>query len=515
VGIVVLAWFASREPGALDVRWSPYQKLALRERDPKLKQVGELQVMVNNTSYQGMIDLENHRVAADPKKYPPEMRGLSQYDIPLLLHAKPRSVLLVGAGSGNDAAGALRHGVEQVTAVEIDPQIIDLGRRHHPERPYDSPQVTLVNDDARSFFATCKDRFDVIVFGLLDSHTTTAMTNARLDHYVYTKESLQHARSLLAEGGVMVLSFEARKPYIADRMARALGEVFGSEPLCFRVPWGNYGWGGVMFIEGDLAKVSKQIAGHPRLAAKIAAWRNASPVARSGTTSITTDDWPYLYLEGHRIPVLYYFLAGLLFLLLLRGIGRRLTRDLFVSWDRTHSHFFFLGAAFLLLEVQNVSKASVVLGSTWLVNAVIISAVLAMVLLANLIVARFPDLPSGMAYAGVCGTCVALYFIDISRFAFLPYATKALVVGSLTSLPMLFSGIIFIRSFTAVARKDWALGANLIGALVGGLLQSVTFVTGIRALLLIVAGLYVAAIITRPAVLTKLAPDRALEAVDA
>ena len=178
--------------------------------------------------------------------------------------------------------------------------------------------------------------------------------------------------------------------------------------------------------------------------------------------------------------MLYYFLAGLLFLLLLRGIGRGLIRDLVASWDRTHCHFFFLGAAFLLLEVQNVSKASVVLGSTWLVNAVIISAVLAMVLLANLIVTRFPFLPAGMAYAGVCGTCVVLYFIDISRFAFLPYATKALIVGSLTSLPMLFSGVIFIRSFTAVARKDCALGANLIGALVGGLLQSVTFVTGIR-----------------------------------
>ena len=222
VGIVVLAWFASREPGALDVRWSPYQKLVLRERDPKLKQVGELQVMVNNTSYQGMIDLDERHVAADLQKYPPELRGLSQYDIPFLLHPKPRKALLVGAGSGNDAAGALRHGVEQVTAVEIDQEIIELGRRHHPERPYDSPRVTLVNDDARSFFATSKDRFDVIVFGLLDSHTTTAMTNARLDHYVYTKESLQHARSLLAEGGVMVLSFEARKPYIADRMERAL-----------------------------------------------------------------------------------------------------------------------------------------------------------------------------------------------------------------------------------------------------------------------------------------------------
>ena len=73
-------------------------------------------------------------------------------------------------------------------------------------------------------------------------------------------------------------------------------------------------------------------------------------------------------------------------------------------------------------------------------------------------------------YALLVLSCVGLYFLDLSRFAFLPYATKACVVGLLTSLPMLFSGIVFIRSFAAPDRKDAALGANLIGALVGGLL---------------------------------------------
>ena len=69
------------------------------------------------------------------------MYGLSQYDIPLLLHPHPRKLLIVGAGTGNDAAGGLRHGVKQITAVEIDPAIISLGRRHHPEKPYASPAV--------------------------------------------------------------------------------------------------------------------------------------------------------------------------------------------------------------------------------------------------------------------------------------------------------------------------------------------------------------------------------------
>jgi len=91
-----------------------------------------------------------------------------------------------------------------------------------------------------------------------------------------------------------------------------------------------------------------------------------------------------------------------------------------------------------------------------------------------------------------------LYFIDLARFGFLPYPVKAVIVGALTSLPMLFSGIIFIRSFATAQDKSNALGANLIGALVGALLQSITFITGIKALLLVVAGFYLLSLVTTP-----------------
>jgi predicted membrane-bound spermidine synthase len=76
--------------------------------------------------------------------------------------------------------------------------------------------VRVINDDARSFFSRTHEKYDVISFGLRDSHTTTALTNARLDHYVYTKESVARAKQLLADGGVMVLSFEATRPFIAQ-----------------------------------------------------------------------------------------------------------------------------------------------------------------------------------------------------------------------------------------------------------------------------------------------------------
>jgi hypothetical protein len=129
---------------------------------------------------------------------------------------------------------------------------------------------------------------------------------------------------------------------------------------------------------------------------------------------------------------------------------------------------------------------------------VIISAVLMMILLANWLVARFPGLSPRVAFCLLIVSCLSIYLVDLSTFAFLAYPLKALIVGTLTTLPMLFAGVIFIDSFAKAEHKDRALGANLIGSLVGGILQSLTFLLGIKALLLIVAVLYVCAWLARP-----------------
>lgn len=496
--VVALAWLSGRVPGALDVVWSPYQKLALWTAAHE-REIGDYIITVNNTGYQMMADLGGSRPPAPGKFYPPEFNGLSQYDLPPLFHPNPQRYLIVGAGSGNDAAGGLRHGVPHTTAVEIDPAIIALGRRYHPEHPYSSQAVEIVNDDARAFFATTSDRYDVITFGLLDSHTTTAMTNARLDHYVYTRESITRAASLLADGGIVVLSFEAQKPFIADRMARVLRDVFGEAPLAFRIPPSSYGWGGVIFVAGDLAAAKAQMARNPRLAGFVESMQRDHPLSLTYSTPMTTDDWPYIYLESARIPTVYYLLAGVMMLLVVRSARRWQASDIAGRWRRVHWHFFFLGAAFLLLEVQNISKAAVALGNTWEVNAVIVSGVLAMALLANWIAARFPAMNVGAAYIVLIGICIGLYFVDLARFAFLSPPVKGVVVGALTTCPMLFSGLIFVRSFAASQDKHEALGANLIGALSGALLQSLTFVTGIKALLLVVAAFYFISMVTLPA----------------
>ncbi|HEY3312528.1 MAG TPA: hypothetical protein VGK00_12885 [Anaerolineales bacterium] len=495
--IIVLAWFAGRETMALEVVWSPYQKLGVIDMSGQNIGPGYI-VMVNNTGYQQMFDLSKSNTSTYPDKYPPEFSGLSQYDLPLLFHPNPQNYLIVGAGAGNDAAGGVRHDVKRIVAVEIDPAIISIGRDLHPEHPYSSPSVEVVNDDARSYFAKSTQKFDVISFGLLDSHTTTAMTNARLDHYVYTRESISRVKSLLADGGILVLTFEAQKIYIADRMATVLQETFGEAPIVFRIPPSGYGWGGVMFISGDLVNVRKQIAENPRLGEMIAKFQKDSPVSIPHSSKITTDDWPYIYLESSRIPVLYYLISALMLVILYRTGRKWNAKGLITRWHRSHWHFFFLGAAFLLLEVQNISKASVVLGNTWQTNAVIVSGVLCMALLANLIAYRFPRIKIKAVYIALIGFSLMMYFVDLAHFAFLPVAVKSIIVGGLTTFPMLFSGIIFIQSFANIEAKDEALGANMVGSLVGALIQSITFITGIKALLLIVAGFYLLSWLTKP-----------------
>jgi len=495
--IIILSWFASRTPNSLDVVWSPYQKLVVLESSDS--NFGQYLINVNNVGYQAIIDLSEQHVANNPETFPTEFSGLSQYDLPLLFHPDPKSFLVVGAGSGNDVAGALRHDVDSVIAVEIDPAIITLGKELHPENPYSSPNVHLVNDDARSFFSTTTDKFDVISFGLLDSHTTTALTNARLDHYVYTRESILQAKSLLKENGIIALTFDAQRPFIIDRIHRVLKEVFNQSPIVFYIPHNAYGWGGVMFITGDLETVQRQLQENNGLANYIEQRQQDYQIKLSDSTKIATDDWPYLYLESPKIPSLYYLLIGLMAIIFVRSY-RKWQANVEISFSNTTFwHFFFLGAAFLLLEVQNISKASVVLGNTWEVNVVIISSILSMALLANWITYKFPNLSLTLVYVLLIGVCIGLYFVDLARFGFLPYFSKAILVGSLTSLPMLFSGIVFTRSFAVARQRSNALGANLIGALVGALLQSLTFIIGIKALLLIVACFYLISLLTSPA----------------
>jgi len=200
---------------------------------------------------------------------------------------------------------------------------------------------------------------------------------------------------------------------------------------------------------------------------------------------LTTDDWPYLYLERPRIPGLHLCLTAIL--LLLFAAGRRIM----LKGMRIDRHFFFLGAAFLLLEFQNISKTALLFGSTWLVSAFTISAILLLILGANMIAARWRPAPA-LLYAGLLASALVVYVIPLDVLNALPFGGRVLAAGMLLNLPILFAGVIFITSFQRASSASDAFGSNLLGAALGGLLESVSFITGIKMLLIFVIGLYLA-----------------------
>jgi spermidine synthase len=492
IGAAAVVVWQGLDPAARTV-WSPYQKLALK---PHVTREGTNSVMqgyeltVNDAGFQLMLNLSEPFLESHSEVFNLQEARRSYYNLPFAFKREIHSMLIVGAGTGNNAAAALRHGVEQVDCVEIDPQIYALGKELHPERPYDSPRVRMVINDARAFFKSTTNRYDAVWFALLDAHTLgSSLNNLRLDHFVYTRESFREARRLLADDGILIMNFDAPRRWVADRLFGMLRELFRHDPLAFAEEHSDkYGVGsGATLICAEHPIKIDNIQD-----STLRKYLEDHLLRLSGSIRSTTDDWPYLYLQRACIPKLHIVtslaILGTIVLAGRRVIGVR------TGWNR---HFFALGAAFLLLEVQTVSRATLLFGMTWEVNAIVISAVLVMILLANLTAWRWPRLSQWFITPGLVVTVVLLALVPLDWFNALTGVGKLMAASAFLTAPVFFAGLIFIRSFASCADKSRALGSNLIGALVGGLLESLSFVTGIRALVVLVGVFYLIALFSR------------------
>jgi len=472
--------FPLTKPTANETIWSPYQKLEISP----LKRGGYV-LRVNNVGYMTLLDLSDEGIRKLIGHFDQKMRKFSQYDLPYLFFKKDiEDVLIVGAGAGNDVSGALRNGVRNVEAVEIDPGIYKLGKKYHPEFPYAVSRVKVIIDDARSFFKKSKKKFDIISFGTLDAHTLAFnYNNMRIDHYVYTEESLREAKNLLKEDGILSLIFDVKRPWIGQRIQGLLNKVFGYPPLVFRIKSAElFGWEGVTFIAGkERNKLFERLGNNPELKHYI----ENILIDYSGEVKLTTDDWPYLYLEKPMIPMMHLWI--ILILVLLFFVTRSF---LLPKGQKLNLHFFTLGTAFLLLEFQNISKTTLLFGSTWIVNTFTISAILFLILLANLFVHFFKPPRIKIIYLLLFSSILFVYFIPLEVFNFLSYWPRSILSSIVLNLPIFFAGIVFIDSFKNTQLKNLAYGSNLLGATVGGILESASFIFGVNMLLVIVAGFY-------------------------
>ena len=455
VGVAILGTLLAATL-APNTTWSPYYRILFHPDD--------LAIDVNGIPHQTMENIADSPLYNEPYH---------------LVDRPPGNVLVIGAGNGNDVAAALAAGATHVDAVEIDPAIQELGAEHHPDHPYDDPRVTRIVGDGRSFLERTHNTYDMIMLALPDSLTLVSGQGAvRLESFLFTQEAMQAAMDRLAPDGAFAMYNYYREPWLLDRFAGTLQDVYGHAPCLYTGPTARdqvIGGLSMLVVGVDEPTVVCQGDGTQ-------VWHPSGEVIAPAT-----DDRPFPYLKTPSIPSRYLWTLGLI--LLVSAVAVRLAGGRFGAM-RGYLDLFFMGAGFLLLETKSVVQFALLFGTTWFVNALVFAGVLFTVLCAIEVEQRtgvrkrtllYPLLFVGLLIAGLVPASWLLTLEVVPRF---------FVATALAFFPVFIANLVFASRFRDTADPTTAFGANLLGAMLGGVLEYMALITGYRGLLVIAALLY-------------------------
>jgi Spermine/spermidine synthase domain len=458
VAIVLLLW--SESLSSSDI-WSPYYRISVQ---PTVSPAGpgRYSINVNGIPHQNIIPAHQlQKVYSQP-----------YLDAP----ANPlNDVLIVGAGTGDDVANALLHGARHIDAVEIDPQLYQLGKRLNIDHPYSDPRVTVHINDGRAFLQQTHTKYDMILFALPDSLTLVAgQSSLRLESYLFTVEAVQAAKAHLKPAdGLFAMYNYYRATWLRDRLANTVQVAFGHTPC-------------VDYEGFSLSMISDTV--NPSALRCTTTWHRPADVVAPAT-----DNHPFVYLHGDTIPWIYRITLGLILLaslLLVRptaGPYRRM---------RGYVDLFFMGAAFLLLETKNIVQFALLFGTTWFVNALVTAGVLVSVLAAVEVSRRVVVRRPALLYAALLAALIVAWAIPPSALLSLSVLPRFVVAVIIAFTPIFLANMVFAQRFRDVGDSTTAFGANLLGAMLGGVLEYTSLIVGYRWLLVFVAVLYGLAFLT-------------------
>jgi hypothetical protein len=459
--------------------WSPYYKITLTPATP-----AGYNLDVNSIGHQSMIPWRN--------KEPFYRRVYELFPGTSFEHA-----LILGAGSGSDTATALANGVKSVTAVEIDPVIAKLGARFHPDRPYDDPRVRLVNADGRVFLRNITEKFDLIIFALPDSLTlTSSIANLRLESFLFTQDSLAAARAALAPNGVLVLYNYYREPWLIEKLASMVGRTFGRDS--FVSTYGGQGRGAVIINGPRLDKIPAGAFGPYREETFTPAEKELRVTGEGFFTATdkppATDDWPFIYLPKKSFPALYLRGLAVILAISLAAIFFAAPRSTLRRFDW---HMFFLGVAFALLEVKALTTFALLFGSTWNVNSLVFFAILTSVLIAVLVNARFTFRRIWIFYLLLFGMLALNLAVRPETLLLQNAIVRYVIASGLIFAPVFLANVIFSNSFRETELADVSFASNLLGIMIGGMLEYFSMLVGYHLLLAAVIAFYFLAMVLR------------------
>jgi hypothetical protein len=209
-----------------------------------------------------------------------------------------------------------------------------------------------------------------------------------------------------------------------------------------------------------------------------------SPAVFSDSVRVPSDNWPYLYLRAPTIPLNY--LACMVGLFVLSTLTVTATTGI----RRIRWGFFFLGAAFLLVETKAMTELAIFLGSTWSVNFFVIATVLALILGGTALVLRGWAPSARVVYLLLGFILIGTYVFPLHELLGWDSPLRNWVAVGLLCLPLFAAALIFARQLPTDPEPSAALGSNLLGALAGGMLEYSSMALGLRSLYLVALALY-------------------------
>jgi len=156
--------------------------------------------------------------------------------IPMILHGKPQTVLILGGGEGATMREALRwKTVQKVVMVDIDAEVVKACKEHMPQLhqgSFDDPRSEVIIDDALKYVRKARACFDVIISDLTDP------TDGGLAEKLYSPEFYRMVKRILNRGGVFV----THTGLVAPSVTTGFGKVWNGLGRAFkyRIPYLSY-----------------------------------------------------------------------------------------------------------------------------------------------------------------------------------------------------------------------------------------------------------------------------------
>lgn len=128
-----------------------------------------------------------------------------------------RRVLLISGGLSGTAREILKYPAAAVDTVELDPLILEVGRRFLPERLADE-RIAVHAADGRLFVRQSNEHYDVVICDAPDPSTS------QINRF-YTIEFFEQVRRVLTSDGVVAISLGGYENYLSDELARLISSA--------------------------------------------------------------------------------------------------------------------------------------------------------------------------------------------------------------------------------------------------------------------------------------------------